>query len=366
MAGAHRQPPRRRAAVSPARRWLPRAVSVSLVVVFVLTGLVLSDLRAPSDSSDSSTTDVPVVPAVAERATVAVQETATEVSTRRVQKHAVKLIERRERIQRRAQARAARLEKERREARRLKKLQSTPFTFTIGSFNVLGSQHSTKGGQKPSYPSASVRTPRAASLARSHGVHILGTQELQEDQLNGLTAQTGMKAYPGYAWGAAETDNSILYDPAVFDFVSGDSFHITFMGRSRPQAVLRLKHKKTQRELYVVNAHPSAGGGKYAAERAAGHHTIAAKVRELRATGLPVLLTGDMNDREQFYCRVVATTDLTASNGGGTGCAPPPQPMPVDWVVGAGVSWSNYHRDTTPVDQKTSDHFFISATATVD
>lgn len=362
VAGSHRQPPRRRAAVSPSRRWLPRALSVSLVVLLVVSGYALTtEFRSPAES----TTDAPVVTTRADRATSAVQEAATAVSTQRVQKQTRALLVRREKIERRAAARAKKLREERREARRLKKLQSKPFTFTIGSFNVLGSQHSTPRGQKPNYPPASVRTPRAAALAKKHGVHILGTQELQEDQLASLTAQTGMKAWPGYAWGAAETDNSILYNSSVFEFVEGGSFHITFMGRSRPQAVVRLKHRETTRELYVVNAHPSAGGGKYAGERARGHDTIAAKVRELRASGLPVLVTGDMNDREQFYCRVVANTDLTASNGGGAGCAPPPQPMPVDWVVGAGVSWSGYQRDTTPVDQKTSDHFFISATATV-
>lgn len=346
---------------------MPRAVSVSLVVLLVVSGYALTNELRPAGEA---TTEAPVVAAGADRAISGVQEAATAVSTQRVQKQGRALLVRRERIERRAAARAAaraaKAKAERREARRLKKLQGKPFSFAIGSFNVLGSQHSTPRGQKSNYPPASVRTPRAAALAQKHGVDILGTQELQEDQLNSLTAHTGMEAYPGHAWGAAETDNSILYDPAVFEFVDGGSFHITFMGRSRPQAVLRLRHRETTRELYVVNAHPSAGGGKYAAERARGHDTIAAKVRELRASGLPVLLTGDMNDREAFYCRVVANTDLTASNGGGAGCAPPPQPMPVDWVVGAGVSWSGYQRDTTPVDQKTSDHFFISATATVD
>ena len=47
------------------------------------------------------------------------------------------------------------------------------------------------------------------------------------------------------------------------------------------------------------------------------------------------------------------------------GCQPPPSPLPVDWVVGSGATWSGYWRDTTPVDQRTSDHFIISATANV-
>lgn len=242
-----------------------------------------------------------------------------------------------------------------------------PFEFRIGSFNVLGSQHSQPGGSKSRYPSASWRTPQAASLAAAHGVDVLGTQELQADQLRGMQSRTGMAAYPGFGWGEAETDNSVLWDPGVFELVSGDRFTIMFMGRPRPQPIVRLRHLATGRELYVVNAHPSAGGGRYAAERANGHRTIVSVVNNLKAQGLPVFVTGDMNDREAFYCRVVPPAGLTASNGGSYsgGCRPPPSPLPVDWVVGSGATWSGYWRDTSPVNRKVSDHFFISATAAV-
>lgn len=266
----------------------------------------------------------------------------------------------------RAAARKKKRQEQRRQEREAEERRSAPFSVKVGSFNVLGSQHTGPRGPRPAYPAASVRTPAAADLAAKHGVDILGTQELQDDQLRVMQARTGMAAYPGFQWGVKETDNSILYDPSVFAFVSGEKYTITFMGRPRPQPILRLRHQATGRELYVVNTHPSAGGGKYATERANGHHTLVSVVNRLKATGLPVLVTGDMNDRETFYCRVAPAAGLTASNGGSYsgGCAPPRQPLPVDWVLGAGVSgWSNYWRDTTPVDRKVSDHFFISATA---
>ena len=43
-----------------------------------------------------------------------------------------------------------------------------------------------------------------------------------------------MAAYPGLAWGEAETDNSVLWDPGMFELVSGSHFTIPFMGRPRP------------------------------------------------------------------------------------------------------------------------------------
>lgn len=238
-----------------------------------------------------------------------------------------------------------------------------PFEVTIGTFNVLGSQHTAPGGDRRRYPPASVRTPGAASLIEAHGIDVVGTQELQADQLAALTARTGLTAWPGTAWGSAETDNSILYDDARFDYVEGRSFTIPFMGRPRPSPILKLRDTATGREFYVVNTHLSAGGGRYLAERRTGMSALVNLMGDLKATGLPVLLTGDMNDREEFYCRVVGPAGLVNSNGGGAGCAPPATQIPVDWVVGSGITWSGYWRDTSSTTRRISDHIFVSATA---
>ncbi len=252
------------------------------------------------------------------------------------------------------------------EQKAAEKAASAPFTVTVGSFNVLGSQHTAPGGSRRSFPPASTRSVGAVNRMFDHGVDIVGMQELQDDQLRTVQARTGFAAYPGFQWGVAETDNSILYDSNRFEFVSGDRFIIPFMGRPRPQPILRLRERTTNREFYVVNTHPSAHDGKYLTERRQGQATLVSIVNNLKQSGLPVLVTGDMNDREIFYCNVVPKAGLTASNGGSysSGCRPPPQPISVDWVVGSGVAWSNYRRDTTPVTNKISDHFFISAVAT--
>jgi hypothetical protein len=270
----------------------------------------------------------------------------------------------------RREARQARQERlrelaEQRAARRERRAAHAPFSFRIGTFNVLGSQHTAPGGDRGRYPPASTRTAGAAGLVAAHDVDILGTQELQADQLRDLQGRTGMAAWPGLGWGDTETDNSILYDPGVVEVVSGDSFTIPFMGTPRPQPIVRFRHQATGREFYVVNTHPSAGGGTYLAERRQGQAALVDVVQDLKSEGLPVLVTGDMNDREEFYCRVVPAAGLVASNGGsyGSGCQPPPYPLPVDWVVGTGVEWSNYWRDTTPVNRRISDHYFISALA---
>ncbi len=239
-------------------------------------------------------------------------------------------------------------------------------TFQIGTFNVLGSQHSAPGGDHARYPAASVRNARAVARIRSFGVDILGTQELQPDQLNGLQAMTGYAAYPGYAFGSRETDNSILYDDSRFEFVSGSSFTIHFMHANRPQTILRLRDRVTGREFYVLNMHASAGGGGYAVTRRAGHYAAAATVNRLKADGIPIFLTGDMNDRAEFFCRVAPATGMVAAIGGSiSGGCHPAGALAVDWVMGWGnVSFSNYIEDRSTM-QTTSDHYFVSATATV-
>lgn len=266
-----------------------------------------------------------------------------------------------------AEKRAQQKAKEQKAAERAaKKASSAPFSITVGSFNVLGSQHTAPGGSRRSFPPASTRSVGAVNRMFDHGVDIVGMQELQDDQLRAVQSRTGFAAYPGFQWGVAETDNSILYDSNRFEFVSGDRFIIPFMGRPRPQPILRLRERTTNREFYVVNTHPSAHDGKYLTERRQGQATLVSIVNNLKQSGLPVLVTGDMNDREIFYCNVVPQAGLTASNGGSysAGCRPPPQPIAVDWVVGSGVAWSGYRRDTSPVTNKISDHFFISAVAT--
>jgi endonuclease/exonuclease/phosphatase family metal-dependent hydrolase len=200
---------------------------------------------------------------------------------------------------------------------------------------------------------------------RSFGVDIVGMQELQPDQLNAFQAQTGFAAYPGYAFGSRETDNSILYDDSRFEFVSGSYFTIHFMHADRPQTILRLRDKESGREFYVLNMHASAGGGSYAATRRAGHYTAAATVNRLKSEGIPIFLTGDMNDRAEFFCRVAPITGMVAAIGGSTagGCRPAGA-LAVDWVLGWGnVSFSNYIEDRSTMGD-VSDHYMVVGTAT--
>lgn len=245
----------------------------------------------------------------------------------------------------------------------VKKVSQESATFKIATFNVLATQHTAPGGQRASWPASSWRSGQTVGLIKNHGADIVGMQEVKSDQLNAITGGTGFRAYSG----GGETDNSIIYNPSMFEFVSGDSFQVWFMSRNRSQTVVRLRHKASRREFYVINMHPSAGhGGVYASSRNAAFNTVVGYVNRLKSEGVPIFLVGDMNDRENFYCRVIPSTGLIAAQGGGGTCGSAPRMRPVDWVTGWGhVSFGGYVDDFSSESRHISDHPFVSATATL-
>jgi hypothetical protein len=378
MSGRHTEH-RRRRGDSPFRTVLP-LITVLLVcvttAVVVTVGLRQKDAKATADASLSLSSQQPLMGSVAKKQRKvrgqAADQKAAVVSRSSTDRDAApgapnkkaqpqKVVPGRVIVHMsKAQIDAALRRAAEREAAR------QTMTFQIGSFNVLGSQHSAPGGDHARYPAARSRNVGAVARIRSFGVDILGTQELQPDQLNGITAMTGYAAYPGYAFGSRETDNSILYDDSKFEFVSGSYFTIHFMHANRPQTILRLRDRDTGREFYVLNMHASAGEGGYAVTRRAGHYIAANTINRLKAEGIPIFLTGDMNDRAEFFCRVAPMTGMVAAIGGSiSGGCHPAGALAVDWVLGWGnVSFSGYIEDRSTM-RVVSDHYFVSATATV-
>lgn len=236
-------------------------------------------------------------------------------------------------------------------------------TFKIATFNVLASQHTEPGGQRAGWPGAGYRSAETVGFIKRHGVEVAGLQEVKSGQLAAITGGTGFKAWPG----GGDPDNSVIWDPKKFDLVSTDQFSVYFMSRNRPQTVVRLRHKESRREFYLINMHPSAGhGGKYASSRNAAFGTLVSYVNNLKSERVPIFVTGDMNDRGNFYCRVIPPTGLVAAQGGGGTCGSAPRMRPVDWITGYGnVSFTNYVDDFSSESKRVSDHPFVSATATM-
>ncbi len=81
-------------------------------------------------------------------------------------------------------------------------------------------------------------------------------------------------------------------------------------------------------------------------------------MRRLGGTGLPVFLTGDMNDKQGVFCALTADGLTVAANGGqaAPGCRLPAD-AGIDWIFGRGeFRFEDYRVDRSPRRTGVSDH----------
>jgi endonuclease/exonuclease/phosphatase family metal-dependent hydrolase len=150
--------------------------------------------------------------------------------------------------------------------------------------------------------------------------------------------------------------------------IKNGSVAYTFASQRIPLPYVLLRDDKSGAEFWMITAHNSAGGLE--GQRDAGTAIEIALIKQLKATGLPVIITGDMNEHTEFFCKVAASTGMVAANGGSGagGCHLPPPPLRVDWIMGGGgVSFSGYRQDGAGLG-RASDHYYLysQVTATSD
>lgn len=253
-----------------------------------------------------------------------------------------------------------------------------PTTFTLASFNVLGAGHTAKGGRIPRWPDSGWRTPRAVKFLQDAGVTLAGLQEFQSPQyheLKRLLPQWGV--YPGLEVRNPAVHNSIVWDEAVWERVEAHVISIPYFGgKGFPMPYVLLRHKATQQELWIGNFHnPASGcygcGGNNVKHRDRAVVLEGELAAKLAKTGRPVLITGDMNDRENFFCSFTKHAPFMKSSQGlyrdERGChVPPGAKVFIDWITGSSsVTFSNHVMDWRPKDQRVSDHPLVHAQASL-
>lgn len=239
-------------------------------------------------------------------------------------------------------------------------------TTDVMTFNVLGSQHTAPTGDRPNFAPGRVRVEWAKNLIDQRGATLVGLSEPQPDQIAALDVALdgGYSVYPGNTMGYDAAPQSVMWKDSEWSYVWANTVQMPFMGSSRPQALVRLRNTSTGREVYWINAHLSPG--KMQADRDKGMDIIKQVVKQLAGDGLPVLVTGDLNEHAKAFRRIACPTDLNAAVGGETGGATCrlPQAMRVDWIFGRGSF------DATEVNQgaqvrRTTDHAVVSSRFTV-
>ena len=186
----------------------------------------------------------------------------------------------------------------------------------------------------------------------------MGTQETAADQLWALTASGAFASWPSPADRGTET--AVLWRVGVFEFVEARSFPVRFLGQVRPQAVVLLRHRVTGRLVWVVNVHlaPKRKRRDGEAERDAATVALLAEVARLRGTGVPVLVTGDMNEHEEIMCKATAA-GLLSANGGAweDGRCRVFGRVGIDWIFGsAAVQFGSFAYDKTGKAMRVNDH----------
>jgi hypothetical protein len=249
-----------------------------------------------------------------------------------------------------------------------------PTEFQISSFNLLGAAHTAANGNMPAYASGEQRMVWATRILDRSGVDVVGFQEMERPQYDKFMALRGSSfgIYPGQQLGNSPRPNSIAWRLDTWTMVSATTMTIPYLkGRLVQEPVVLLSNVQTGQLAYFVNTHnPSDARGRAQRLRDEAVRIEIGVVNRLRseAPSVPVLFTGDMNDRERFFCPITAQTELHAANGGsnaGGGCALP-RPARIDWITGSrDVTFRDYAAHDDALVDRTTDHSVITATASI-
>ncbi len=246
--------------------------------------------------------------------------------------------------------------------------------FTMATFNLLGSSHTRQSGKEPGKASGPQRLNGALQVLDQHQVTVVGLQEFQTDQRRAFQSRAqGWQMYPGLTMRGGDGENSIAWRTSVWELVKPSTVSIPyFRGNIRQMPSVLLRNKQTGLVAYFSNFHNPADTRVY---RNQGRFREAATAREielfqaLAKTGVPQFVTGDMNMRDEYFCRVTGATGLVAAAGGSNknGSCLVPRPTQIDWIFGSpGVVFSNYVIDRSALVRRTTDHPIVTTQVTVD
>ena len=233
--------------------------------------------------------------------------------------------------------------------------------FTMATFNLLGGSHSTRGGSAAGFAPGTQRMRGALAILAAHRVSIVGLQEFQPNQRATFQREaTGWAMYPGLSLGRRAGENSLAWRTDTWEMVKPALIDIPyFNGHIRPMPYLLMRNKQTGVQAYFSTFHnPADIGGNMQRYRTAGTTREIALFNNLEKTGIPQFVTGDMNERDEYFCRITGSTPLIAAAGGSNngGCAVP-RPTQIDWIFGSpGVQFGGYTIDRSALVRRTTDH----------
>ena len=242
--------------------------------------------------------------------------------------------------------------------------------FNVATFNVLGGGHTRgRGGMR----SGAARMKGTISLMRKHHVTLAGFQELEGRQATAFRKRTkgkwGLVGAPSRSGRTTDNRNAIAFYKRDFSLLKKTSIAITYFHGNRVNIpLLKLRSKTNGKAFWILNTHnPADVHGSAAKWRAESVRRELKQIHRLRSQGQTVLFTGDMNGKQDFFCRATRSGKLHSASGGSSGkkCRYPSK-NGIDWVLGTrDVRFAKWRADTSTRGRGISDHPFVVARATV-
>ena len=245
--------------------------------------------------------------------------------------------------------------------------------FHVASFNILGYNHTAKGGDRKGFVNGRKRMEYAYKVLKNNHVNVVGFQELQPQQFEKFNKMTGKRwsVYPGARFERIAMHNSIAWKTKKWDRVDADYINIPyFFGDPVKMPIVKLRHRNTGRTVYFANFHNPADsyGNAQKWRDIARKKQIELAKRKFRE-GVPLVITGDMNEREKYFCNMVAKAPMRAANGGKNPKNKPcntPEPMGIDWIFGSRyIGFSHYKKLESKLVRRTTDHPFVVTRASI-
>lgn len=211
------------------------------------------------------------------------------------------------------------------------------FGARVMSFNILSSAMAAGGLD---------RAHRVANQVQETRRNVIAFQEVAGDQLRVLQDRLPRyRFYPKRTLGNYSAAIQIAWSTDDFRIKNKGEIYRPFLGKERAIPWVKLEHRGTERTFFVVAIHNAPGG--HEAERDISTAREVDLVQQLeRHKGRPVLVLGDMNERDEF-CRTMARhTDQISMGGTKRRPCPVPHHGGPDWMLGSwnGTDFAKYRK----------------------
>lgn len=207
--------------------------------------------------------------------------------------------------------------------------------FRVATFNILGASHTENPAR--GFATYESRMRKTIALIDERAFGIVGFQEYQVVQHEMFVRRTAGRfgVYPGLEAGRRPVQNSIVWRTSEWRVLEKRLYAIPyFRGKMVQQPYVKLRHTSGA-TVWVINTHnPADSKGPAQQYRDRAMAIQADLANTLERTGLPVILLGDFNERDDAFCAITGASNLKAVNGGGwpNGRCDPPSWMRIDWI----------------------------------